>query len=548
MENESSRNFFWRAATALVFSGALMTANCGGSDNTTENPCSPNPCQDAHRTVCALDGSGGHLCMCDSGYAEVNGECKPYTTNNCSPNPCTEAYRHFCVDNGTGHLCLCDNGYHEVDGQCVPYGQSYTCDGSVCTLTGTIVDDLTLTADKQWLLRGGVFIGNDKDRTILTIEPGTNIYGESATTGMLVVTRGSQIMAEGTREKPIVFTSSKAPGSRARGDWGGVIINGRAPTNNCAEDTPHPELCEAFGEGGTGWYGGDDPNDNSGVLKYVRIEFAGHIISPDNELNGLALQGVGRGTTLDYIQVHMNKDDGIEFFGGTANFKHVLVTGVADDNLDWTDGWQGKGQFFVCQQYDDAADNGLEADNNAENNAAAPRSHPTLSNLTVIGSPQSEHSDLGILLREGTAANISNAVVLGWNESCFDIDHRETYENAFSGANLSGELTLSHSIFSCTSNFKNDDDNVKDENGNVVWHEPLTEEEFFNLNTGNSVADPQLKDPYNISAPDYRPASGSAAASGASVPQDQFFEQVAYRGGVDPQNDWTAGWTIHARN
>jgi len=527
---------------------AAFVAGCGDDGNGTEDVCDPNPCTAAHQSICAPDGADGYLCLCDQGYAEVNGECVLYTQDNCDPNPCTEANRGLCVDDGDSYLCLCNEGYHDVDGTCVPYGQGYECEGDVCILTGSIVQDLTLTADKDWLLRGGVFIGDDVNETVLTVEAGTTVYGETSTNGMLVVTRGSKIMAEGTAAAPIVFTSSKAPGTRARGDWGGVIINGKSTTNNCSEDPKNPGQCEAFGEGGTGWYGGTDEADDSGVLKYVRIEFAGRIISPDNELNGLALQAVGSGTTLEYIQVHMNKDDGVEFFGGTANFKYILTTGIADDNLDWTDGWRGKGQFFVCQQYEDAGDQGIEADNNGEDNTATPRSHPTISNITLIGSPDSEKSDIGMLLREGTAANIHNAVVVGFNDAGLDVDHRETHENAHDGSNLTGELTVENSIVSCASPFKNDDDSVKDDNDQVIWADTFTEEEFYNLNTGNSTDDPLLGDPFNLTAPDYTPGAGSPALTGAVVPGDSFFDQVTFKGGVDPVNDWTAGWTTHEPN
>ena len=272
-----------------------------------------------------------------------------------------------------------------------------------CILQGTYIDDLTLTADKAYILRGGVFIGDDETETVLTIEPGTKIYGESATDGMLIIRRGSKIMAEGTADAPIVMTSSKNPGSRARGDWGGLIINGRAPINACDDDAG-TEACEAYGEGATGWYGGNQADDNSGVLKYVRIEFAGTLVSPDNELNGIAFQGVGSNTVVDHVQVHMNADDGIEFFGGTVDVKHIVVTGVGDDSLDWTDGWAGSAQYVILHQHDDNGDNGIEADNNGENNDASPRSMPVLSNFTIIGSPESDASDLGILVREGTAA------------------------------------------------------------------------------------------------------------------------------------------------
>ena len=409
------------------------------------------------------------------------------------------------------------------------------CSDGVCVLSGTYTEDMTLTADKAWLLRGGVFIGDDVNETVLTIEPGTTVYGESSTTGMLVIRRGSKIVAEGTREAPIVFTSSKSEGSRTRGDWGGVILNGRAKVNSCGEES---QSCEAYGEGGTGWYGGDDDTDDSGVLRYVRIEFAGKIISPDNELNGLALQGVGSKTTLEYIQVHMGKDDGIEFFGGTANFRYVLVTGVADDNLDWTDGWRGRGQFFVCQQYDDGfGDNGIEADNNGEDNAATPRSGPVLSNLTLIGAPGSTASDIGMLLREGTGASIHNAIVTGWGDYCLDIDHDETFANAMTGESLSGALIVESSYFNCDTSFDDEEDDA------------FAVSEFItSMNTRNSTEDPQLTAPYDRESPDFRPASGSPAASGAMVPKDSFFQEVDFVGGVDPQDDWTQGWTTHVMN
>ncbi len=429
-----------------------------------------------------------------------------------------------------------DNGEELVPG--------VTCKDNVCTMTGTITENLELTPDKDWLLHGGVEIGNDKDETVLTIQPGTVIYGETSTYGMLVITRGSKIMAEGTKDAPIVFTSSKNEGDRARGDWGGLIINGRAPINGCDEEDG-AAFCESFGEGGTGWYGGDSPTDSSGVLRYVRVEFAGHIISPENELNGIAFQGVGSGTTIEYIQVHMNKDDGIEFFGGTAQIKYALVTGAADDGFDWTDGWQGKAQFVVVQQYDDAGDQGIEADNNGEDNGALPRSHPTLSNFTLIGSPDSEDSDLGILLREGTAANISNTIVTDFNDACLDIDNEETFTVAMTGGTPTGDLTITHSIVNCATDFKMDDE--KDEDENPV-QDPWSLEDFYTDQEGNQVADPKLGNPLDVANPDYAPASGSPAESGASVPDDAFFTDVDFIGAVDPANDWTAGWTIHEKN
>lgn len=411
-----------------------------------------------------------------------------------------------------------------------------TCSGSVCKLSGEITQSFTMTMDKEWLLQGGVFIGDDVNKTVLTIEAGTKIFGETSSKAFLTVRRGSQIIAEGTKAAPIVFSSSKPEGSRARGDWGGVVLNGRAPINGCTN--PGANGCEAEGEGGTGKYGGNDPEDNSGVLRYVRVEFAGHPITPDNELNGIAFQGVGRKTVIEYIQIHMAADDGMEFFGGTAQFKYVLTTGCADDNLDWTDGWQGKGQFFVAQQYDDNGDNGIEADNSGEDNKALPRSKPTLANLTLIGVPTSEKSDIGMLLREGTAAKIYSAIVTSWNESCLDIDHEETFTNAGSATALSGELTIEGSIISCTTPFKED------------AADPFKVSDFFTtLNVGNRLVDPALIKPLDTAEPNFAPQAGSPALTGGKTPEnDDFFTKVNFVGGVDPQNDWTKGWTTTARN
>ena len=182
--------------------------------------------------------------------------------------------------------------------------------------------------------------------------------------------------AIGTRERPIVFTSDQPVGQRGRGDWGGIIINGRAPVNI--------EGGEGVGEADTGVYGGNQPNDNSGTMRYVRVEFAGVEFSPDNELNGIAFQAVGSGGTYDFIQVHMNRDDAFEWFGGTANIKHAVASNAADDSFDWTFGWQGKAQFVVIHQRGDDADRGIEADNSEFNNNDLPALESTALQLHVV--------------------------------------------------------------------------------------------------------------------------------------------------------------------
>ena len=398
------------------------------------------------------------------------------------------------------------------------------CEDGVCILSGTITEDLKLTSDNVYLLRGGVFIGDDENETILEIEAGTTIYGESSTDGMLVVRRNSKIIAEGTAEAPIVFTSSKAEGSRARGDWGGLIINGNAPINACGDESA--ELCEAFGEGGTGFYGGNDPEDDSGVLKYVRVEFAGTLVSPENELNGIGFQAVGNSTVVDYVQVHMNADDGIEFFGGTVDVKHVLVTGVGDDSLDWTDGWQGSAQYVILHQSDDNGDNGIEADNNGEANDAAPRSNPTLANFTIIGSPNNERSDVGVLLREGTAASIMNFAVLGFNEVCVRVDNDATFAQL-----EEGNITFTNSVLNCATNFDGEYDT----------------EGWFLGQEGNAVGEAALTNAFDFANPDYTPATMGSATAGDASTLDSVLDAAEFVGAVD-SDDWTVGWTTHTQN
>ncbi|MCB9488715.1 MAG: hypothetical protein H6684_08290 [Deltaproteobacteria bacterium] len=419
------------------------------------------------------------------------------------------------------------------------------CEDGLCILTGTIKSDVTMTADNEYLLSGGVFIGDDATSATLTIEAGTRIYGESSSNGMLVISRGSKIMAEGTADAPIVFSSSKSDGSRARGDWGGLILNGRAPVNNCNAGTD-AAFCEALGEGGTGFYGGDDPDDSSGVLNYVRVEFAGRILSPDNELNGIAFQGVGRGTEVDNIHVHMNKDDGVEFFGGTVNVKHIIITGVADDMLDWTDGWTGKVQYAVLQQYSDAGDNGIEADNSGEDNTATPRSHPTISNVTIIGSGSDEFSSDGMRLREGTAANIYNAAVMNFAGSCVKVANVETYENAWDTDHLSGELTIMNSRVTCDTNFKDEYDFEEDGETKIPGPFTVADDLFGADDAGNSTGDLGLTDPTNTTSPNWAPEGGSALLGAGAAPDDSFFDDADYIGAIG-SDDWTT-WTEFPAN
>lgn len=402
--------------------------------------------------------------------------------------------------------------------------------GTPEVLMGNITSDRLLTADKYYLLQGAVFV---QDGATLTIEPGTTIFGEGATNGTLIIAQGGKIHANGRADKPIVFTSDAEEGQRDRGQWGGLIINGRAPINTGAT---------AEGEGNTGTYGGTDPNDNSGVLRYVRVEFAGIEFSPDNELNGIAFQGVGSGTVVEYIQVHYNQDDGIEFFGGTVNAKYLYCSGIRDDSFDWTDGWTGKGQFWVAQQHGDDADNGFEADNDGDNNEATPRSNPTIYNVTLVGDPNGPESDTGLLLREGTAATLRNFIVIGFNKGGLDVDNSSTFNQANSGTlSLQNTIFFDNKVGGATEGVAGNFETDSDEFDEATW---ATNPQFNNAQT-----DPMLTAPYSKSSPDFTPGASSPAVNGtvpvASPPDDGFFDSVDFIGGVDPANNWLKGWTTN---
>ncbi|MEJ2533024.1 MAG: hypothetical protein P8Y92_14625, partial [Halioglobus sp.] len=291
-----------------------------------------------------------------------------------------------------------------------------------CVLSGTITSDLTLTRGNYYVLDGKVTVGGDNTMSAtLTVQSGTTIVGDDAT-DFLVISRGSQIVANGTEMAPVVLTALddvEGAGNldKVRGLWGGLVINGNAPINDCPEGAEGgTAACTKEGEANSGLFGGDQPDDSSGVLNYFIVKYAGSNVDPENQLNGIAFQGVGAGTVVDYVQVHNNLDDGIEFFGGTVSAKHVVLTGHADDSLDWTDGWTGSLQYVHIEQGDDSADNGIEADNREGDENAQPRSNPTIANMTIIGNP----GERAIRLRRGTGADLYNTLVTG-SATCIDV-------------------------------------------------------------------------------------------------------------------------------
>ncbi len=403
-------------------------------------------------------------------------------------------------------------------------------DPRTCVIPGgEYTQDLTLTNDTLWILNGGVFIGqkdNPDNTNSVTIEPGTRIIGIDQS--VFGISRGAKIFAEGTPFAPIVFTGPNTasdpvtPGSS--GDWGGLTINGKAPINTCETIG----ACTALGEGDSGTYGGADENDSSGVLRYVRVQFAGILFTDENELNGIAFQGVGRGTVVDYVQVHANADDGMEFFGGTVNARHLVLTSAEDDSVDWTQGFSGSLQNILVVQESNieiGSDNGIEADNLEANNDAEKRAKPWIANATFIGRPDTN----GALFRRGTGVKVTNTIFTGFG-TCIDIDSDSTFANAGTPPNsLSGNLTMENTIINCATPFV-------EEAG-----DPWTVQSWFQAQPGNMQMNPNLSGPF--------PPASASYLHGYPIDKEAFgpfFDAVDYIGAFSDTGAaaWTHGWTL----
>jgi hypothetical protein len=301
------------------------------------------------------------------------------------------------------------------------------------TLTGNINTTTTLTSDKVWTLKGYVYV---TDGAKLIIQPGTTIVSDVAEKGALCIERGSQIIAEGTQSKPIVFTSGRPEGQRTPGDWGGIVILGRAKTNRSSEPTI---------EGGIGRpYGGTNDSDNSGVMRYVRIEYAGIAAMPNSEINALTLGGVGNGTILENIQTIYANDDAFEFFGGTVNGKNLYAFATADDDFDFDFGYTGMITNGVAKrdpQFVDSGDagNGIECDNDGTGSGAQPVTHPKLFNMILVGpnvsSALSNHN-LGLRFRRSTQFTMKNSIVWGWMKGGLSLESNETAQFVKDGVSI----------------------------------------------------------------------------------------------------------------
>ena len=278
-------------------------------------------------------------------------------------------------------------------------------------LSGVYTEDLTLDPANDYLITGPVLMA---DGTTLTIPAGMTIWAQPVgVNAYIAIQQGAQINAVGTAGEPIVFTSNSS--NPSSGDWGGLVMCGRAPINSTADGSTDTATSEVGGLS----YGGNIADDNSGIVQYVRIEYAGGAIDGNAELNGLSAYALGSGTTIDYVQVFEGSDDGFEFFGGTVNASHLVVVNSEDDSIDWTEGFIGN-LTDVYVQHGASHDKAFECDgyNTDFSNEAGYFSAPTVTNVTVIGANDASEA---IRLRAGTQGTFTNVVVTDFDEA-FDLD------------------------------------------------------------------------------------------------------------------------------
>lgn len=375
----------------------------------------------------------------------------------------------------------------------------------VLQLKGELTTSKTLKAGQTYELIGGYQV---KSGGNLIIEEGVTIKATRSIDGQpdyIIVEQGGKINANGSKDKPIVMTSSK----ETPGAWGGLHICGNAPINLIGG--------KGKSEIGDAPFGGTNPADNSGVLRYVRLEYTGFAFSETKESNGLTMYGVGNGTTIEYVQTYKGADDGFEWFGGTVNAKYLVSTSSEDDSFDWTDGWIGKGQFWVAYQDQtapaaDGTANGdclIEADNREDNFANTPVSSPTLANLTLVGNNDTNKQQRGIRLRAGTQIKLYNTLVVGKPKSV---------TTATSETEKSFIDELSHI------EYLHADNGFTYEGGALL---------ALDTKTGNAIGQ-TIK---------FTNGYVGTVEGGKDLSADPFFAKANYKGAVPADNDWTKGWT-----
>jgi hypothetical protein len=387
-------------------------------------------------------------------------------------------------------------------------------------LQGSYEREINLTGG-TYTMKGYVYFAPGSS---LKIPEGTILKSDTSQKGAIIIERGARIEANGSASKPIIFTSGRPAGSRKRGDWGGIIILGNAPTNRPL--SPLPLI-----EGGVDRrYGGSNAADNSGTMRYVRIEWAGIAAEPGSEINGLTLGGVGSGTTLEYIQVSYGNDDAFELFGGNVNLRNIVAYATSDDDLDFDFGYTGKIQFAVVQRRPEIADtdagNGVEADNDGASSSATPFTRPTLSNITWIGPNGAANTEANLTFanrwRRAVRFAVHNSVMVGFPKGGFSMESAATAQ-----AYKDGESVFKNNlVHALTDPYKVDAAAA----AVITAAQVRTKAESEGNITYTSGNDIMLEAPFNFDMPNYLPKTGSPGVNRRKLTGlDAFFTNVTYR-------------------
>lgn len=444
-------------------------------------------------------------------------------------------------------------------------GGSGSTSGQTIYLQGRINADTILRKQNTYILKGLVYmVGNHT----MTVEAGTVIKGSfsGSDVAALIITRGSKIVAQGTAAEPIIFTSA-SPNPQS-GDWGGIVLCGKASINTSYNGVANSYQVEggidnANGDGIAGGGVTPDDNDNSGVLSYVRIEYAGYAFQPDKEINSLTMAAVGRGTTIDHIQVVYAKDDAYEWFGGTVNCKYLIALKTQDDDFDTDNGYSGKVQFGIVIRDSLIADisnsEAFESDNNSAGTTATPKTNAIFSNITAIG-PRATLNNVGSSLfrgaahiRRNSAMSLYNSIIVGWPRG-IEIDATTGTSTALNIEDSTLRIR-NVTIAGCATNTRfsgTAGTTINSDAAFTTWFSNA----YYNNDILTNVSDVKLIQPYNYTAPDPTPFAGSngnqKVLSGGSFTDakftgDTYFDKtVSFRGAVAPAGDlasWWKGWT-----
>lgn len=410
---------------------------------------------------------------------------------------------------------------------------------------GDITSNTTWTSNNVYLIDGFVYVTNG---ATLTIQPGTVIRGTGS--GTLIICRGAKVDAQGTAQNPIIFTSNSQAGQRDYGDWGGVVILGSARHNIATgPDAPAEGGIAKPLPSGDGRHGGNNDDDNSGILSYVRIEFCGIPLTQqaNSEINGLTMYSVGRNTQIDHIQVSYCGDDSFEWFGGTVNCKYLVAHRGWDDDFDTDNGFRGKIQFALAVRdsriADQSGSNGFESDNDAQGSGNYPKTSAVFSNVTIIGPNYQGNPDTtnnlyrrALHIRRNSAISVFNSIFTGYPDAGLMIDAKPTI------ANLCGDtLEFKKNILAgMTVDWKVTGDTLCINNASDLgtWATNTTNDNEV-LAQSNDV---DLVDPFNLTNPDARPNGSSSAASGAEFGYDKL--QPANYVGINEAEDFGGAFSV----